>query len=107
MPAVRRNRSGTYLSDWQITAAQSTKADVFASCPSGDKVVVAHFEDVPIDGGAELTVSERGAGGDWVLSDADGAPVSETLPYTTKAKDGLLVPKAPVPGTYLPCKAPG
>jgi hypothetical protein len=107
VPAVRRNRSGTYLDDWQISAARPTAASVFASCPSGDGVVVARFEDVPIDRGAELTVNDKGPGGVWVLSDADGAPISEALPFTTKAKDGLLVPRSPVPGAYLPCKASG
>lgn len=104
MPAVRRNRSGTYLDDWQITAAQPTEASVYASCPSGDKVVVARFEDVPIVQGAELTIDDKGPGGTWVLSESNGAPVSEAVPFTTKAKDGLLVEKAPVPGTYLPCR---
>ncbi|HET9197263.1 MAG TPA: SGNH/GDSL hydrolase family protein [Solirubrobacterales bacterium] len=104
VPAVRRNRSGTYLDDWMITAARLTEASVYASCPSGDKVVAARFEDVPIVQGAELTIDDKGPGGSWVLSEADGAPVSEAVPFTTKAKDGLLVPKAPVPGTYLPCR---
>jgi len=107
MPAVRRNRSGTYLDDWQITAAQPLEASVYASCPSGDKVVVARFEDVPIVQGAELTIDDKGPGGAWVLTESNGAPVSEAVPFTTKAKDGLLVEKAPVPGTYLPCAKKG
>ncbi len=104
VPAVRRNRSGTYLDDWQITAEQPIEASVYASCPSGDKVVVARFEHVPIQQGAQLTIDDKGSGGSWVLSESDGAPVSEAVPFTTRAKDGLLVPKAPVPGTYLPCR---
>ena len=104
VPAVRRNRSGTYLDDWQISAAQPVEASVFASCPSGDTVVVARFEDVPIEFGARLTIDDHAPGGSWVLRDSDGAPVSEAVPFTTKAKDGLLVPKAPVPGAYLPCR---
>ena len=104
VPAVRRNRSGTYLDDWQISAAQPIEASVFASCPSGDTVVVARFEDVPIESGARLTIDDHAPGGSWVLRDSDGAPVSEAVPFTTKAKDGLLVPKAPVPGAYLPCR---
>ncbi|HVD40652.1 MAG TPA: SGNH/GDSL hydrolase family protein [Solirubrobacterales bacterium] len=103
VPAVRRNRSGTYLDDWTITADRLTSASVYASCPSGDKIVVARFDEVPIEQGAKLTISDHGPGGNWVLADADGVPVTEALPFTTKAKDGLLVLKAPVPGTYLPC----
>lgn len=104
VPAVRRNRSGTYLDDWQISARQPIRASVFASCPSGGTIVVAHFEDVPIQQGAALTIDDKGPGGSWVLSESDGAPVSEAVPFTTKAKDGLLVPRAPVPGSYLPCR---
>ncbi len=104
VPAVRRNRSGTYLDDWRISAGQSIEATVYASCPSGEKVVVARFEDVPIQQGATLTINDKGPGGAWILSESDGAPVSEAVPFTTKAKDGLLVEKAPVPGAYLPCQ---
>lgn len=104
VPAVRRNRSGTYLDDWQISARQRTEASVFASCPSGGTVVVARFDDVPIQQGAALTIDDKGPGGTWVLSEPGGAPVAEAVPFTTKAKDGLLVPKAPVPGSYLPCR---
>jgi len=103
IPAVRRNRSGTYLGDWTISAAKKTNVSVFASCPSAGKIVVGRFEDVELEPGAELSVNDHGPGGVWVLEDAGGAPVSETLPFTTKAKDGLLVPKAPVPGAFLPC----
>lgn len=104
VPAVRRNRRGTYLDDWVITASQPIEASVYASCPSGDRVVVARFENVPVQQGAELTISYRGPGGAWVLSDSDGVPAAEALPFTTKAKDGILVPKAPVPGKYLSCE---
>jgi hypothetical protein len=103
IPAVRRNRSGTYLGDWTITAAQKTEVSIFASCPNAGKVVVGRFEEVEIEPGAELSVNDHGPGGVWVLEDAGGAPVGATLPFTTKAKDGLLVPKAPVPGAFLPC----
>jgi lysophospholipase L1-like esterase len=103
VPALRRNRSGTYLDDWQITTAQGTDASVYASCPSGERVVVGRFDDVRIQQGQALSVDDKGPGGVWVLEDSDGAPVAETLPFTTKAKKGLLVPRAPVPGTFLPC----
>ncbi len=103
VPAVRRNRSGAYLDDWQISAARPTEATVFASCPSGDKVVLAQFPAVPIGSGEELTIDDAGPGGAWVLENAKGEPVAEAPPYTTKAKEGLLVRNAPSPGNYLRC----
>lgn len=104
VPAVRRNRSGTYLDDWEITTSAGADATVYASCPSGDTVVVGRFDGVRIQQGQALTIDDKGPGGVWVLEDSDGAPVAETLPFTTKAKDGLLVPKAPVPGSFLSCE---
>jgi lysophospholipase L1-like esterase len=103
MPAVRRNRSGTYLDDWRISAARPTEANVFASCPNGDKVVLAQFEEVPIPFGDDLTIDDEGPGGSWVLRTDKGKAVAEAPPYTTKAKDGLLVKRSPSPGNYLRC----
>jgi hypothetical protein len=104
VPAVRRNRSGTYLDDWQISAARPTEATVFASCPSDGGVVFARFTEVPLGFGEALTIDDAGPGGTWTLTTGKGSAVAETLPYTTKAKDGLLVKKAPVPGKSLRCQ---
>jgi len=103
VPAVRRNRNRVYLDDWRITAAQATVISVYATCPSGDDVVGARFEDVPVGPDEPLTLRDAGPEGDWILVRPDGSPAAKALPFRTKVKDGLLVERKPVAGDSLPC----
>lgn len=105
VPAVRRNRHGAYLSDWQISAKHQATVTVFASCPSKEGVVSARFEDVVLVPGEPLTLRDQGPGGTWLLTGPDGSAEWEAVPYTNRAKDGTLAPRAPRPGKYLPCEA--
>jgi hypothetical protein len=105
IPAVRRNRHGASLSDWRITARRKAKVTVYASCPSKEGVVAARFEDVGLVPGESLTLHDQGPGGTWLLVPPDGREPWEAVPFTNRAKDGVLVPRAPRPGKYLPCEA--
>jgi len=104
VPAVRRNRTGTYLDDWRISAAGETRVSVFASCPSGKGVVAARFENVQLKPGKPLSIRDRGPGGTWLLTAPDGSPAAYAVPFPTKAKEGLLVPKPPRPEDLLACE---
>jgi hypothetical protein len=103
VPAVRRDRNRTYLDDWRITVKQPTVISVYATCPSGDAVVGAHFVDVPIDPAGALTLRDGGPEGTWLLTRSDGTPAAEALPFRTKVKDGLLIDKKPKPGDGFSC----
>jgi hypothetical protein len=103
MPAVRRNRTGTYLDDWLIVAAAPTTVTVYASCPSRGRLVAARFEHVPLRPGLKLRLRDRGPGGTWLLTAPDGSPEADAFPFPLKAKDGTLVPAAPEPGRALAC----
>jgi lysophospholipase L1-like esterase len=104
VPAVRRSRNRVHLDDWRITAAQATEISVYATCPSGDAVVGARFENVPIGSGGALTLRDAGPEGAWLLVRPDGSPAARALPFRTRVKDGLLVERAPVAGEALPCR---
>jgi lysophospholipase L1-like esterase len=109
VPAVRRNRSGTYLDDWRISVPKlkgkkKIVVSVYASCPNGERIVAAHFEKVRLTSEQELTIRDQGPGGTWILVDADGVAVDDAVPFRTKAKDGVLISKGPAPGKYLPCE---
>jgi lysophospholipase L1-like esterase len=103
VPAVRRDRNRTYLDDWRITAKQPTAISVYATCPSGDAVVGAHFVDVPLGPDSALTLRDGGSEGRWLLIRSDGTPAAEALPFGTKVKDGLLIGKKPKPGDGFNC----
>lgn len=105
VPAVRRNRHGAHLSDWRISAQGEATVTVFASCPSKEGVVAARFEDVVLQPGMPLTLRDQGPGGTWLLVRPDGKEPWEAVPYANRAKEGILVPRAPRPGKYLPCEA--
>ncbi|HET8956765.1 MAG TPA: SGNH/GDSL hydrolase family protein [Solirubrobacterales bacterium] len=105
VPAVRRNRHGAYLSDWRIAADRQATVTVFASCPSTEGVVSARFEDVVLQPGEPLTLRDQGPGGTWLLVPPAGGEPWEAVPFTNRAKEGILVPRAPRPGKYLPCEA--
>jgi hypothetical protein len=103
IPAVRRNRNRVYLDDWRITAAGPTVISLYTTCPSGDEVVGARFEDVSIAPGAPLTLRDAGPEGVWLLARPDGSPAAKALPFRTRVKDGLLIERQPVAGESLSC----
>lgn len=105
VPAVRRNRHGAHLSDWRISAQHEATVTVYASCPSEEGVVAARFEDVVLKPGKPLTLRDQGPGGTWLLVPPDGMEPWEAVPFTNRAKEGILVPRAPRPGKFLPCEA--
>jgi lysophospholipase L1-like esterase len=105
VPAVRRNRHGAHLSDWRISARRKATVTVYASCPSKEGVVAARFENVVLEPGKPLTLHDQGPGGTWLLVPPDGREPAEAVPFTNRAKEGILVPRAPRPGKYLPCEA--
>jgi lysophospholipase L1-like esterase len=105
VPAVRRNRHGAYLSDWRISTRRQATVTVYASCPSKEGVVAARFENVVLEPGEPLTLRDQGPGGTWLLTAPDGSAPWEAVPFTNRAKEGTLAPRAPRPGKYLPCEA--
>jgi lysophospholipase L1-like esterase len=104
VPAVRRDRNRAYLDDWRITAKRPTVISVYATCPSGDAVVGAHFLDVPIGPDSALTLRDGGPEGRWLLTRSDGTPAGEAPPFGTKVKDGTLIGKRPKRGERLVCR---
>jgi lysophospholipase L1-like esterase len=103
VPAVRRDRNRTYLDDWRITAQQPATITVYATCPSGDEVVGALFEDVPVGPGSALTLRDEGPERTWLLTRADGTPAARALPFETKVSKGRLVERERTPEHDLAC----
>jgi lysophospholipase L1-like esterase len=104
IPAVRRDRNRVYLDDWRISAQQPTTISVYATCPSKDAVVGAHFENVEIGPASPLTLRTGGPEGTWLLTRTDGKAAGSAYPFRTKVKEGLLVDRLPRPDEELECK---
>jgi lysophospholipase L1-like esterase/Ca2+/Na+ antiporter len=103
LPAVRRNRAGTYLGDWRITAAEPIDVSVYASCPSGGRIVAVRFEKVRLKSGRPLRINDHAPGSAWLLTAPDGTAEAEATPFPTKVKDGFLEDGDPNPRQLLAC----
>jgi lysophospholipase L1-like esterase len=103
LPAIRRDRAGTYLDGWWLSAVKPSTVSVFATCPQRDGVVGARFAAVEIAPGRPLHLLDRGAAGLWRLRTEDGTTVAKATPFVFEESGGELVERGPAPGRAVAC----